>query len=84
MTTAQLASWAIAFGKRVITEVLYWFQQIMTATGLMPLWAGTLVVTAVFSIILIPLRGGADLTRGALGQFVFGRINKAKRTDHQD
>lgn len=84
MTSQQLATWAIAFGKRLLTEILYWFQDIMTATGLMPLWAGTLVVVAVFSIILIPLRGGADLTSGALGSFILGRVNKTRRSDHQD
>lgn len=84
MTASQLGDWAIAVGKRVLTECIYWFEDVMKATGLFPLWAGTLVVVAVFSILLIPLRGGADLTNGALGGFVVNRVNKAKRTDHQD
>ena len=84
MSASQLGDWAIALMKRILTECLYWFSDVISATGLTPLWAGILVIVAVFSIILIPLRGGADLTGGAIGQFVKGRINRAKPTDHQD
>lgn len=84
MDAMLLAEWAIAVGKRVLTQVLLWFQNIIWATGLAPLWSGAMVFVAVFSILLIPLRGGADLTKGAIGRFAIGRINRSKPTDHQD
>lgn len=93
MTAVQLGEWAIAFGKRILTEAIHWFEQILVATGLRGVWAGVMVFVAVFSILLIPLRGGADLTGGALGSFVKSRVNHSKPksrvnhskpTDHQD
>lgn len=84
MSATELATWAIAIGKRVLTQSIYWFQDVLSATGLTPLWSGAMVFVAVFSILLIPLRGGADLTRGALGKFVMGRVNRSRPTDHQD
>ena len=84
MTASQLADWCIAVMKRVLTEVIYWFDTILVSTGMRSVWGGILVVVAVFSVLLIPLRGGADLTSGALGSFVKSRVNRHKATDHQD
>ena len=84
MSAEELATWAIAIGRVVLTQAINWFDKVMTATGLEPLWAGALIIIALFSIILVPLRGGADLTRGALGSFVFSRVNKARKIDHDD
>ena len=84
MNASQIADFCIAVMKRVLTEGIYWFDDIMVATGMRSVWGGVMVFTAVFSVLLIPLRGGADLTSGALGGFVKSRVNRSKPTDHQD
>lgn len=80
----QIASWALALGKRVLTTSILWFEQILDATGLTGVWMGIIIVFAVFSILLVPLRGGFDLSQGALGSFIMGRVNRRKSTDSDD
>lgn len=77
-----IPSFAIRFGKSILIAVLNWFQQIYEATGLTDLWIGAVTMAIVFSVILIPLRGGGDVTKGALGSFVVNQVNgkKASRT----
>lgn len=74
-------AFAVAFGKRILTTLLVWFQDIYEATGMTSLWIGVVVLAAVFSIVIIPLRGGADLTNGALGSFLMNKVNRHKRHD---
>lgn len=78
---ANVFSFAVAFGKRILTTLLIWFQDIYEATGMTSLWIGVVVLTAVFSIVIVPLRGGADLTNGALGGFLMNKVNRHKRHD---
>lgn len=79
--TTDVASFAIAFGKRIITQLLHWFEDIFAAVGMTELWIGAVVFAAVFSIVIVPLRGGADLTNGALGGFLMNKVNRHKRND---
>ena len=81
MSSAKLASWAIASCKAVLASVLNWFIQIYDAVGLTSLWIGAVVFVAVFSIVVVPLRGGADLSRGALGSFLMNKVNRHKGQD---
>lgn len=76
-----VSEFAISFGKRILTTVLTWFNEIYEALGLTSLWIGVVVLAAVFSIVIIPLRGGADLSRGALGSFVMNKVNRHKGHD---
>lgn len=78
---SDILTFAVAFGKRVLTSVLGWFVDIYEATGMTSLWIGVVVLAAVFSIVVVPLRGGADLSRGALGSFVMNRVNRHKSHD---
>lgn len=78
---ANVFSFAVAFGKRILTTLLIWFQDIYEATGMTSLWIGVVVLAAVFSIVIAPLRGGADLTGGALGGFLMNKVNRHKRHD---
>lgn len=78
---ANVFSFAVAFGKRILTTLLMWFQDIYEATGMTSLWIGVVVLAAVFSIVIVPLRGGADLTNGALGGFLMNKVNRHKRHD---
>ena len=78
---ADVASFAISFGKRILTQLLYWFEDVFSAVGMTELWIGIVVFAAVFSIVIAPLRGGADLTHGALGGFLMNKVNRHKRHD---
>lgn len=80
METSILA-FAVAFGKRILTTLLLWFEEIYRATGMTSLWIGAVVLAAVFSIVIFPLRGGADLTSGALGGFLMNKVNRHRRHD---
>lgn len=77
----NISQFAISFGKRILTTVLLWFEDVYRALGLSSLWIGVVVLAAVFSIVIVPLRGGADLSRGALGTFVMNKVNRHKRHD---
>lgn len=76
-----LPAFAIRFGKNILTALLNWFQQIYDATGLTDLWIGAVAMAIVFSVILIPLRGGGDVTRGAFGDLVVNQINNKKASN---
>lgn len=77
----DVGSFAIAFCRRILATLLAWFFDLYESLGLTSLWIGVVVLSAVFSIVIIPLRGGADLTRGALGSFVMNKVNRHKRDD---
>lgn len=72
---------AVTFGNRILTTLLTWFQSIYRACGMESLWIGVVVLAAVFSIVIVPLRGGADLSNGALGGFLMNKVNRHKRHD---
>lgn len=74
----SIADWSILFGRSVITAVLNWFQQIYESLGMTEIWIAAVAFAAVFSIILVPLRGGSDISRGALGSFVVNQVNSKK------
>lgn len=76
-----ILSFALSFGKRILTTVITWYQQVYEAMGMTSLWIGVVILSAVFSIVIIPLRGGADLSRGALGSFLMNKVNHHKRND---
>lgn len=76
-----ILSFALSFGKRILTTVITWYQQVYEAMGMTSLWIGVVILSAVFSIVIIPLRGGADLSRGALGSFLMNKVNRHKRND---
>ena len=79
--TIEIFTFAIAFGKRILTELLHWWEEIYRATGMTSLWIGVVALGAVFSILIIPLRGGVDLAHGALGSFLMNRVNRHKSHD---
>ena len=74
----NISTWAISFGKVIISTLIDWFTQIYDSLGMTNIWLGAVTVSIVFSIFLIPLRGGADLSRGSFGGFLKNKVNKAK------
>lgn len=79
--TDNIVSFSISFGKKILEALLGWYQDVYVATGLTDLWIGVVVLALVFSIVIVPLRGGADLSHGALGSFVMNRVNRHKSHD---
>lgn len=77
----DIALFAISFGKRILTQIIQWFGDTLSAIGMTDLWIGAVVFAAVFSIVIVPLRGGADLTHGALGGFLMNKVNRHKNHD---
>lgn len=72
---------ASIFAGQVFTTLLQWFQKVYNAVDMFDLWIGIVVFVAVFSIVVMPLRGGADLTHGVFGSFLMNKVNKHKRHD---
>lgn len=71
-------NWSVLLGRRILTALLNWFQQIYDTLGMTELWIAAIIMVVVFSVILVPLRGGGDLSKGALGSFVVNQVNKSK------
>ena len=74
----QIFTFAVSFGKAVLVTVLSWFEQCYEAIGMTELWIGAVTLAIVFSIFLVPLRGGGDLGKGSFGGFLKNKVNKAK------
>lgn len=74
-------TFAINIGRDILTALLVWYQAVYEATGMTGLWIGVVALSIVFSVVLVPLRGGRDLTRGAFGSFAMNRINNHDRTE---
>lgn len=81
MLPVDIAKFAIQFCKVILSNCLQWFVMVYDALGLKSLWIGAVVLAAVFSIVIVPLRGGADLTGGALGSFLVNKTNRHKPHD---
>lgn len=74
----KIATWALSFGKVIISTLLEWFTQIYNAIGMTNVWLGVVTISVVFSIFLLPLRGGADLGKGSFGSFLKNKVNNTK------
>lgn len=83
MEPETLADFAINFGRDVISAVVMWYHNVYEACGLTGLWIGVVILSIVFSIFVVPLRGGADISRGAIGDFAFTRVNTARARSRQ-
>lgn len=75
---ASISKWALAFGKAILSTLLGWYTDLYEAMGLTNVWLGVITVSLVFSIFIIPLRGGADLTKGSFGAFLTNKVNDKK------
>lgn len=78
MTAGKIANFALAFGKVILTTLISWFTQLYEAIGMTELWIGAVTISIVFSIFLVPLRGGGDLGKGGFGGFLKNKVNKTK------
>lgn len=65
----------------ICRHLLSWFTDILTFTDMYELWIGVVVFTAVFSIVILPLRGGIDLSRGVFGSFLMNKVNRHRNND---
>ena len=74
----KIATWALSFGKVIISTLLDWFTQIYNAIGMINVWLGVVTISVVFSMFLLPLRGGGDLGKGSFGSFLKNKVNKTK------
>lgn len=74
-------TFVIAWFRVILSTIIGWYEDIYAACGMTGLWIGVVVLSIVFSTVFIPLRGGADLTRGGIGGFVVNQVNKHKSDD---
>lgn len=63
----------------VVNACINWWSAIIDAVDLVQLWIGVVVLVALFSIVLTPMRGGQLLGGGAIGTFTQTKINKKLR-----
>lgn len=73
----KIGEWAISFGKAILGNCLNWFVDIYEACGLLDVWIGVVVLACVFTIVILPLRGGSS-TGGAFGEFLMNKTNSKK------
>ena len=66
----------IAIVKKILGTCLGWFEDIMSEAGLIEVWVALIVLSAVFSVILVPLRGGSPLSLGGLTDFARNKVNR--------
>lgn len=75
----DLSEWAISYVRTILDWGLYWFSRILGSMGLQWLWLGAVVFVIVFSVILLPMRGGAMLGGGLMSDIAGSRIRSSRR-----
>lgn len=73
------AEWAITYVRTIVKVCLGWFASILEALDMESLWIGAVVFAIVFSVILLPMRGGAMLGGGLASDIVRSRIASRRR-----
>lgn len=74
----EMFLFALNFCKTVLSKCVEWFTMIYDATGMTSLWIGGVALASVFSILVLRLRSGQNLSSGAIGSFVISRVNRHK------
>ena len=77
------AQWAITYVRTIIKVCLAWFASILEALDMEPLWIGAVVFVIVFSVILLPMRGGSMLGGGLASDVVRSRISRSHRQSNK-
>lgn len=75
----DLSEWAITYVKTILQFVLAWFTRILGSIHMHWLWLGAVVFVIVFSVILLPMRGGAMLGGGLMSDIAGSRIRSNRR-----
>lgn len=75
----DLAEWAIAYVRTILKYGLNWFTRVLSSMGLHWLWLGAVVFVIVFSVILLPMRGGSMLGGGLISDIAGSRIRSSRR-----
>lgn len=76
------AEWAITYVRTIVKTCLGWFATILKVLDMEPLWIGAVVFVIVFSVILLPLRGGSMLGGGMVSDVSRHQLS-IKRRDHK-
>lgn len=75
----SLSDWAITYVRTILQYGLSWFTRILGSMGLQWLWVGAVVFVIVFSVILLPMRGGSMLGGGMVSDIARSRISASRR-----
>lgn len=75
----NLSEWAITYVRTVLQYGLSWFSLILGRMGIQWLWVGAVVFVIVFSVILLPMRGGSMLGGGMVSDIARSRISSRRR-----
>lgn len=78
-----LSDWVISYVRTILQYCLSWITQIFGSTGLQYLWIGAVVFVIVFSVILLPMRGGSMLGGGMVSDMVRSRISSSRRNSNK-
>lgn len=73
--------WAVEYLKTIILEILIWFTNILTVLDMQWLWLGAVIFSIVFSVILLPLRGGSMLGGGLMSDVARSRIRSRRNSN---
>ena len=86
MNSTQLGTACIDMLMSIVSSCLTWFSAIFKATGLRNFWIGVVILVALMSIVIVPMRSGQLLGGGAISTFARSKINnKNKRSNtHHD
>ena len=77
-------TFCIELFRDIFYQLFIWFEDIYEATGMTSLWIGAVVLAIVFSVILIPLRGGSGIYGGVVNDFTKSAVNKHKAADFDE
>lgn len=83
---------SIGIVRGAFTWAMHFFEKILEATGTRELVFAAVAFTVVFSVLVLPLRGGQAIRENSFAGFLTNRVNshrgkgsnRSRRTDHDE
>lgn len=74
-------AWAVTYIRSILEAGFGWFSVIIGKLQMQWLWLGAVIFCIVFSVILMPLRGGAMLGGGLMSDVARSRIRNRRNSN---
>lgn len=75
--------YTVMWFRAIFSALLGWYMDIYEILGMTSLWIGVVVLVIVFTVVLVPLRGGSGISGGAIGDFTVTSVNASKARERQ-
>lgn len=73
--------WAVTYIRTILEAGFVWFSNILGTLNMQWLWLGAVIFCIVFSVILLPLRGGAMLGGGLMSDVARSRVRNRRNSN---